>query len=53
MGWETVAMVRQVALDQIRSVDWRRLVNRLGATNKETAAIIANVLVEMFAPKGD
>ncbi len=46
-------MVRRIALDQIRTVDRTRLVKRLGATNKDTAAAIMKVLVELFAPKGD
>ena len=46
-------MVKRIALDQIRIVDRTRLVKRLGATNKETAAAFATVLVEIFAPKGD
>ena len=39
----------QVALDQIRTVDKTRLVRRLGAAGKDTAAKVAAVLVEMFA----
>lgn len=38
----------QVALDQIRSVDRERLVQRLGAISANAARDIAAVLVEMF-----
>lgn len=38
-----------VALDQVRAVDRDRLVKRLGAADKLTAAAVAAKLVEMFA----
>jgi mRNA interferase MazF len=40
----------QVALDQIRTVDKARLVQRLGALDRDTAAALLSVLAEMFAP---
>jgi mRNA interferase MazF len=39
----------QVALDQIRAVDRKRLVRKLGAAPAKTAQAVASVLVEMFA----
>ena len=42
----------QIALDQIRTVDKSRLVRKVGVANKETAAAIAQVLVQMFALEG-
>ena len=38
----------QVALDQLRAVDRRRLVRRLGAISARAARRISAVLVEMF-----
>lgn len=38
----------QVALDQIRSVDRLRLVQRLGTVSKRTAQTVSRVLGEMF-----
>jgi mRNA interferase MazF len=40
----------QVALDQIRTVDKMRLVQRLGALDARTAGAVLSVLAEMFAP---
>jgi mRNA interferase MazF len=40
----------QVALDQIRTVDKARLVQRLGALDRDTATAVLSVLAEMFAP---
>jgi mRNA interferase MazF len=39
----------QVILDQIRTVDKRRLVKKLGAIGKETQSQVISVLLEMFA----
>lgn len=39
---------RQIALDQIRSVDRQRLVKRLGSVTAKTAHAVAALLVEMF-----
>jgi len=39
-----------VVLDQIRSVDRRRLFKKLGRLDRKTAAIVLEVLQEMFAP---
>ena len=39
----------QVALDQIRAVDRKRLVRKLGSAPARTARAVASVLVEMFA----
>jgi mRNA interferase MazF len=38
----------QVALDQLRTVDKARLAKRLGAADRNTAAAVCAVLVEMF-----
>ena len=38
------------AIDQVRTVDKRRLVRRLGALDSETAALLLNAIAEMFAP---
>jgi mRNA interferase MazF len=38
----------QVALDQLRAVDRRRLVRKLGRISPKTAAAVSSVLVEMF-----
>lgn len=38
----------QVALDQIRAVDRRRLVRKLGAAPAKAAQTVSSVLVEMF-----
>jgi len=38
----------QVALDQLRAVDRRRLVRRLGAVPTKTAREVSSLLVEMF-----
>ena len=40
----------QVVLDQIRTVDKRRLVRRLGKVDSKTVTKILEVLAEMFAP---
>lgn len=40
----------QVVLDQIRTVDKRRLVRRLGKLDNGTAARVLDTLTEMFAP---
>jgi len=40
----------QVVLDQIRAVDDRRLVKKLGRLDKKSAALVLAVLGEMFAP---
>ena len=42
--------VGQVVLDQVRTVDNRRLVKKLGRIEKKTAARVLEVLSEMFAP---
>jgi mRNA interferase MazF len=39
----------QVALDQIRAIDQVRLIRRLGAADRLTAARVAAKLTEMFA----
>ena len=38
------------SLDQIRAVDQSRLIKKLGRLNGKTAALVLNVLSEMFAP---
>ena len=38
----------EIALDQIRAIDRGRLLRRLGAADRATAAIVADKLVEMF-----
>jgi len=40
----------QVVLDQIRTVDKRRLVKRIGSVRGKTSEAILNALVEMFTP---
>lgn len=40
----------QVVLDQIRTVDKARLVQRLGRIDKETQTNVLSVLAEMFSP---
>jgi mRNA interferase MazF len=40
----------QVVLDQVRTVDHRRLVKRLGRLDSKTSARVLEVLQEMFAP---
>lgn len=40
----------QVILDQLRTVDKRRLVKRLGSLPKPTRDAVLTVLAEMFAP---
>jgi mRNA interferase MazF len=40
----------QVVLDQIRTVDKTRLVQKLGRIEKQTQEDILSVLCEMFAP---
>jgi mRNA interferase MazF len=40
----------QVVLDQIRTVDHRRLVRRLGRLDSKTGDAVLAVLQEMFAP---
>jgi mRNA interferase MazF len=42
--------VGQVVLDQIRTVDRRRLVRKLGHLDAKTASRVLDVLQEMFAP---
>ncbi|MBX9625842.1 MAG: type II toxin-antitoxin system PemK/MazF family toxin [Gemmataceae bacterium] len=39
-----------VVLDQIRTVDKSRLVKRLGRIDARTAAVVLDVLLELFAP---
>jgi mRNA interferase MazF len=39
-----------VVLDQIRTVDQSRLVRKLGKIDDKTAALVLDVLQEMFAP---
>jgi mRNA interferase MazF len=39
----------QVVIDQIRTVDQSRLVKKLGKIDAKTAAVVLNVLQEMFA----
>jgi mRNA interferase MazF len=39
-----------VVLDQIRTVDQSRLINKLGKIDAKTAAAVLDVLQEMFAP---
>lgn len=39
----------QVVLDQIRTVDKKRLIRKLGRLNKKTQSIITATLVEMFS----
>ena len=38
------------AIDQLRTVDKRRLVKRLSVLHRETAAAVLGALVEMFTP---
>jgi mRNA interferase MazF len=40
----------QIVLDQIRTVDKRRLVRRLGKIDKQTQTEVLSILSEMFAP---
>ena len=40
----------QVVLDQIRTVDQIRLVQKLGRLDRETSTTVLDVLREMFAP---
>jgi mRNA interferase MazF len=40
----------QVVLDQIRTVDQKRLAKRLGRLDAKTAATVLGVLQELFAP---
>lgn len=40
----------QVVLDQIRTVDKSRLVQKLGRIDKETQEEVLSILAEMFAP---
>lgn len=40
----------QIVLDQIRTIDRRRLVKRMGAINKKIQSKTLSVLQEMFAP---
>ena len=42
--------VGQVVLDQIRTIDKSRLVQRLGKIDKHTQDEVLSVLAEMFAP---
>ena len=39
----------QVALDQLRAVDWQRLLHKLGNVSAPTARIVSSTLVEMFS----
>ena len=39
-----------VVLDQIRTVDKVRLIQRLGKVDKQTQEVVLSVLAEMFAP---
>ena len=41
-----------IALDQLRAVDRSRLVRKLGAAERATAARVGATLAEMFAPTG-
>ena len=40
----------QVVLDQIRAVDRSRLLKKLGRLDNKSAAVVLDVLSEMFAP---
>jgi mRNA interferase MazF len=40
----------QVVLDQIRTLDQSRLIKKLGKIDARTAAVVLDVLQEMFAP---
>jgi mRNA interferase MazF len=40
----------QVVLDQLRTVDKRRLVKRLGKINKDTQGGVLSILAEIFSP---
>jgi mRNA interferase MazF len=40
----------QIVLDQIRTVDKSRLAKKLGRINGKTAAVVLDVLQELFAP---
>lgn len=40
----------QVVLDQIRTVDKSRLVQKLGVIDRETQSNVLSVIAEMFAP---
>ena len=40
----------QVVLDQVRTVDQRRLMKRLGRLDARISALVLAVLQEMFAP---
>ena len=40
----------QVVLDQIRTIDKRRLVKRLGRLDRRSGSTVLEVLAEMFAP---
>jgi len=40
----------QVVLDQIRAVDRARLIKKLGKIDSKTAAVVLDVLQEMFEP---
>lgn len=39
----------QVALDQLRAVDWQRLLRKLGNVSAQTARVVSSTLVEMFS----
>jgi mRNA interferase MazF len=43
----------QVALDQIRAIDHKRLVRKLGTVSANTARTVSSVLVEMFQREGE
>ena len=40
----------QVVLDQLRTVDKSRLVQKLGRIDKQTQDAVLSILAEMFAP---
>ena len=40
----------QVVLDQIRSIDKRRIIKNLGRIDKRTESKVLNVLADLFAP---
>jgi mRNA interferase MazF len=40
----------QVVLDQVRTVDKSRLVQKLGRIDKQTQQEVLSILAEMFAP---
>ena len=42
--------IGQVVLDQVRAVDRSRLIKKLGSIDGKTAAVVLDVLREMFEP---